>query len=63
MQEALSVDPDRELIATLRHQSLGRAGLVPLAGPAAGQNNAESIPAPAESLTRILDTELIAIYW
>ena len=63
MQEILNIDPSRELVATLRHQALAQAGLVPLAGPAAGQDSAQAVPGPGEPLARILDTELIAIYW
>ena len=63
MREAFNIDPGRELIATLRHQALAQAGLVPLAGPAAGQDSAEAVPGQVEPLARILDTELIAIYW
>lgn len=61
--ETYGIDPDRELMATLRHQALVQAGLVPSAGSAVSQNNAAPAPRPVEPQSRILDTELIAIYW
>ena len=56
-------DPDRELIATLRFQALAQAGLVPLVGPLGDPNDSVLVSRPTESPSRILDTELIAIYW
>jgi hypothetical protein len=63
MEETFGIKPDRELMATLRHQSLMQVGLAPMAGPGANQDNGVPIPQPVEHQSRILDTELIAIYW
>ncbi len=63
LRQTFGIDPDRELIATLRHQALVQAGLVPFTGPVAGQDKAVPVPQPVEPRSRILDTELIAIYW
>ena len=63
LQKAFGIEPDRELMATFRHQALVQAGLVPLAGSGAYQDNATPIPRLAREMPRILDTELIAIYW
>jgi hypothetical protein len=63
LQETFGIHPDRELMATLRYQALVQAGLVPLAGSVASQENATPITQPTGPQSRILDTELIAIYW
>ncbi len=63
MQDTFGFNPDRELTATLRFQALAQAGLVPLVGPVGGPNDSVLVSQPAESRSRILDTELIAIYW
>lgn len=63
LRDALGIDPDRELMTTLRQEALLHAGLVPLAGPGFGQHNATPAPQQGEPHFRILDTELIAIYW
>lgn len=63
LQETSGIDPDHEVMATLRHQALVHAGLVPLLGPDVDQSRAMTVPVRAEPQPRILDTELIAIYW
>ena len=63
LQEGHGKDPDPDLIATLRHQALSQVGLVPLIRPAGAPHRAGASPPRAGSETRILDTELIAIYW
>lgn len=63
LRDALGIDPDRELMATLRQEALLRAGLTPLADPGLGQHNGTPAPQRREPDSRILDTELIAIYW
>lgn len=63
MQEIHGKGPDRDLIATLRHEALSLVGLVPLIGPAATPHWVVASPPREDSEARILDTELIAIYW
>jgi hypothetical protein len=63
LRDALGIDPDREMMTTLRQDALLHAGLVPLARPGFGQHNATPAPQQGEPHFRILDTELIAIYW
>ncbi len=63
MRETLGIHPNRELMATLRHRALIQAGLVPLAGSAISQDSAAPVPRRVIGQARILDTELIAIYW
>ena len=65
LQEKYEIDPqpDRELIATLRYRALAEAGMVPLVGPIVGHGPAVSAQQPPAHRSRILDTELIAIYW
>jgi hypothetical protein len=63
IQEAHGINLDRDVMATLRHQALVQAGLAPLTRPAVASHSAGTSPPRAESGTRILDTELIAIYW
>jgi len=60
--KTLDIEPDRELMATLRHQALTQVGLVPIAGSEPGQDDVVSVSLPTERRSRILDTELIAIY-
>jgi len=63
MKQALSIEPERELMAKLRQRALAQAGLLPLTGPGADPGNATPIPRTGAPKSRILDTELIAIYW
>ena len=63
LQETFGIDPDRELIAKARYQALVQAGLVPLVESAANLENAAPVTQPTKPQSRILDTELIAIYW
>jgi hypothetical protein len=63
LRDAFGIDPNRELMTTLRYEALLHAGLVPLMGPGFGQYHATPAPQQDEPHSRILDTELIAIYW
>lgn len=63
LRESYGIEPDRELMATLRHQALSQAGLVALVAPVAHQHGAVAVPRREELQSRVLDTELIAIYW
>lgn len=63
LRETFGIDPDRQLITTLRHEARVEAGLVPLAESVVGRNTAVPVLRSVEPRSRILDTELIAIYW
>jgi len=63
LRETFDIDPDRELIADFRYQALVRDGLVPLVRSVANVENSAPVAQPAKSESRILDTELIAVYW
>lgn len=63
LRGAFGIDPDREQMAALRYQALSQAGLAPLGGPDVGQVVTVPATQSSDSQIRILDTELIAIYW
>ena len=63
LNESLGIEADRKLAATLRHEALVRAGLALLMGSSDGETTVMPEPKSVGGGSRILDTELIAIYW
>jgi hypothetical protein len=57
------VELDAEALAAARHDALLRVGLVPLVAPPASLSVVPAAPPAAIPPSRVLDTEVIAIYW